>query len=112
MGGKEEVRGYRRWTVHAAKCYNFWNSNLGNMGCRICVSCCPYTRKANWVHRAALHVTANDPTGLSHGVLTQMQKLFYPGPDVQDYYMPSLGGKNASYRKPPWWMRTEDFIEL
>jgi reductive dehalogenase len=112
MGDKEEVRGYRRWTVHAAKCYNFWNSTLGNMGCRICVACCPYTRKANWVHRAALHVTANDPTGLSHSVLTRMQKLFYPGPDVQDYYMPSLGGKNASYRKPPWWMRAEDFIEL
>jgi len=112
MGGKGVVRGYRRWTVHAAKCYNFWNSNLGNMGCRICVACCPYTRKANWVHRAALQVSANDPTGLSHGVLTKMQKVFYSVPDPQDYYMPSLDGKNASYRKPPWWMRTEDFIDL
>ncbi|HHS13309.1 MAG TPA: reductive dehalogenase [bacterium] len=112
MGGKEVIRGYRRWHLHAAKCYNFWNSNLGNMGCRLCVAVCPYTRKSNWVHRAALHVTANDPTGLSHHALTRMQKVFYPGPDPQDYFMPSLGGKNASYRPPPWWLRTEDFIEL
>ncbi len=26
--------------------------------------------------------------------------------------MPSLGGENASYREPPWWLRTEDFIDL
>jgi reductive dehalogenase len=111
-GDKEVVRGYKRWAIHSAKCHNFWNSNLGNMGCRICVAACPYTRKANWLHKTALHVSANDPTGLSHTALTEMQKLFYPGPDPQDYYMPSLGGKNASYRKPPWWLRTEDFIEL
>jgi reductive dehalogenase len=111
-GNKEVVRGYRRWTVHAAKCHNFWNSNLGNMGCRICVAVCPYTRKANWLHKSALQVSANDPSGLSHIALTKLQKLFYPGPDPQDYYMPSLGGKNASYRKPPWWLRTEDFIDV
>jgi epoxyqueuosine reductase len=112
IGDKEEVRGYRRWKIDTAKCQNFWNSNLGNMGCRICVSVCPYTRKANWLHRAALEVSANDPTGLSERVLTGLHKSFYPGPDPQDYYMPSLGGKNASYREPPWWLRTEDFIDL
>jgi reductive dehalogenase len=112
MGDKEEVRGYRRWKVDAAKCHNFWTSNLGPMGCRICVSVCPYTRKANWLHKAALKMSANDPTGLSEKVLTSLQKSFYPGPDPQDYFMPSLEGKNASYRDPPWWLRTEDFIDL
>jgi len=112
MGDKVEVRGYRRWKIDTAKCQNFWNSNLGNMGCRICVSVCPYTRKANWLHKAALKVSANDPTGLSEKLLTSMQKSFYPGPNPEDYYMPSLGGKNASYREPPWWLRTEDFIDL
>jgi reductive dehalogenase len=111
-GDPEVVKGYRRWTCHAAKCHNFWSSNLGNMGCRICVAACPYTRKANWLHKAALQVSANDPTGLSHAALTKMQHLMYPGPDPQDYYMPSLGGKNASYRQPPWWLRTEDFIDV
>ena len=112
MGGKEDVRGYHRYRINTSKCLNFWTSNLGNMGCRLCISACPYTRKANWLHKAALQVTANDPTGLSERVLTGMQKRFYDGPDPESYYMPSLGGENASYREPPWWLRTEDFIEL
>ena len=41
MSGKEEVRGYRRYKVNPAKCNNFWTSNLGNMGCRLCISVCP-----------------------------------------------------------------------
>lgn len=111
QGGKTVVRGYRRYAINPSKCLRFWNSNLGNMGCRICVAACPYTRKANWIHRSALQVTAHDPTGLSHRLLTALQKRFYPGPVPQDYYAASLGGKNASYRRPPWWLRTEDFID-
>ncbi len=112
MGGKQEVRGYRRWQIHSSKCHNFWSSNLGNWGCRVCVAVCPYTRKANWLHKSALEITANDPTGVSHTALAKLQKLFYPGPDPQDYYMPSMGGKNASYRDPPWWLKSEEFIDL
>ncbi len=112
MGEKVEVRGYLRYALNQAKCNNFWNSNLGNMGCRICISVCPYTRKANWLHRTALKVTANDPTNISDRVLTSFQKSFYPGPDPQDYYMPSMGGTNASYREPPWWLKAEDFIDF
>jgi reductive dehalogenase len=110
-GGREEVRGYYRWQVNTAKCLNFWNSTLGSMGCRLCVAVCPYTRKANWVHKAALRLTADDPTGITEKALTTLQKRFYPGPEPQKYYIPSLGGENASYREPPWWLRTEDFIE-
>ncbi|MFO7767644.1 MAG: reductive dehalogenase [bacterium] len=112
MGEKVEIRGYRRWKLDTARCQNFWNSNLGSSGCRICVACCPYTRKSNWLHKGALEVTANDPTGISERALTAMQKSFYPGPDPEEYYIPSLGGSNASYREPPWWLKTEDFIEL
>ena len=112
MGGPVEERGYMRYKLDTAKCLNFWDSNLGSMGCRICVAVCPYTRKANWLHRAALDVTMKDPTGLSDTVLTALQKRFYPGPDPQKYYMPSMGGENASYRKPPWWLKSEDFIDF
>jgi reductive dehalogenase len=111
-GEKTEVRGYRRYQIDTSRCHAFWNSNLGNMGCRLCVAVCPYSRKSNWLHRGALNVTANDPTGLSHSALTMLQKRFYPAPNPEDYYSPSLGGKNASYRPPPWWLRTEDFIDL
>ncbi len=112
MGDKEEVRGYRRYKVNASKCNNFWMSNLGSMGCRLCVAACPYTRKANWLHKTAAKVTMNDPTGLSERALTSMQKGFYPGPEPSKYYIPSLGGENASYREPPWWLKSEDFIEF
>jgi len=112
MGDKTEIRGYSRYELNTAKCQNMWNSTLGSMGCRICVSCCPYTRKANWLHKTALKVSLHDPTGLTDGILTSLQKKFYEGPDPQDYYIPSLGGKNASYREPPWWLKTEDFIDI
>lgn len=112
MGGKEEIRGYRRYRLDSARCNNFWNSTLGSMGCRLCVSVCPYTRKANWLHKTAFKVSLHDPTNLSDKVLTKLQKSFYPGQDPQKYYIPSLGGENASYRPPPWWLRTEDFIEF
>jgi epoxyqueuosine reductase len=112
FGDREDVRGYRRYKIDVEKCHTFWSQNLGNMGCRICIAVCPYTRKANWLHKAALQVSANDPTGLSHSVLTGLQKRFYPGPDPQKYYSPSFGGENASFRKPPWWLRAEDFIEF
>jgi len=64
------------------------------------------------MHRTALEVTAHDPTGISHKALTEMQKKFYPGPGAQDYYIPELGGKNESFRDAPWWLKSEDFIDL
>ena len=63
---------------------------------------------ASGPHRDGLH----DPTGISDRMLVSLQKLFYPGPDPSKYYIPSFGGENASYREPPWWLRTEDFIEI
>ncbi|MDJ0763956.1 MAG: reductive dehalogenase [Myxococcota bacterium] len=111
-GGKVDVRGYRRYKIDVSKCHNFWGSKLGNMGCRLCMTTCPYSRKSNWMHRAALTATSNDPFGLTHPALTLMQKRFYPGPEPSHYYMPSLGGNNASYREPPWWLRAEDFIDF
>ncbi len=112
MGEKVEVNGYLRYELNQEKCQNFWNSCLGSMGCRICVACCPYTRKSNWLHKTALNVTANDPTNISDKILTSFQKSFYPGPDPLEYFMPSMGGSNASYRRPPWWLRAEDFVEF
>jgi epoxyqueuosine reductase len=111
-GDKEVVRGYRRYALNSSRCYQFWNSKLGSMGCRVCVAACPYTRKSNWVHRSALQLTANDPTGIAHKALIGLQKRFYPGPDPQGYYAKCLGGKNESYRKPPWWLRADDFIDF
>jgi len=111
-GGEQTIRGYKRWALHSSKCSNFWSSKLGNTGCRLCVAVCPYTRKANWLHKTALSVTMHDPTGLSDIALAKMQETLYPGQEPQKYYMPSLGGENASYRPVPWWLKTEDFIDV
>ncbi|MBT3198971.1 MAG: reductive dehalogenase [Phycisphaerales bacterium] len=110
-GEKVEIRGYKRYALHSSKCSNFWSSKLGNMGCRLCVAVCPYTRKSNWLHQAALNVSLHDPTGLSDIALAKMQEVFYPGQEPQKYYMPSMGGENASYRPVPWWLKTDDFID-
>jgi len=111
-GDKEQIRGYLRYRLNSTKCHNFWYSTLGNLGCRLCVAVCPFTRKSNWLHVNALKGLALDPTGLSHKALTGLQKRLYPGPDPEKYYIPSMGGENATYRKPPWWLRSEDFIEF
>ena len=110
-GEKEEIHGYLRYRIDGNKCHNFWYSNLGNIGCRICVAVCPFTRKSNWIHRGALQVTTHDPTGIAGRTLKTFQKLCYPGKDPGSYYIPSMGGCNASYREPPWWLRAEDFID-
>lgn len=111
-GGKISERGYEKYQINVEKCYRFWYSNAGNIGCRVCLAACPYTRKSNWLHRGALHMTSKDPTGLSHRALTFLQKQFYPAPDPESYYTPEWGGQNASYRQPPWWLKSEDFIDF
>lgn len=110
-GEKSDVRGYRRYALDSERCHDFWFSNLGNMGCRLCVAVCPYTKKSNWLHRSALSLTANDPTGLVDPVLVKLHNTLYPRPDPQDYYMPAMAGENESYRDPPWWLKTESFIK-
>lgn len=111
-GDKVSVRGYVRYQIDIQKCHNFWYSNLGNLGCRVCMAVCPYTKKSNWLHRSMLQITANDPTGLSDRVLIELHKLFYKGPPPDHYFMPGLGGENASYQNPPWWLRTDDFVDI
>ncbi len=112
QGGKETIRGYKRYALNASKCHSFWYSKLGNMGCRLCVAVCPYTRKSNWLHETGLGLSLHDPTGLADKALVGMHKTLYPGKDPGTYYIPSMGGENASYRDAPWWLRTEDFIDL
>jgi reductive dehalogenase len=110
-GKREEIHGYLRYRIDGDKCHNFWYSNLGNIGCRICVAVCPFTRRSDWLHRSALHLSSRDASGISQRALSTVQKLCYPGKKSGSYFIPSMGGNNASYREPPWWLKTEDFLD-
>lgn len=104
----KENRGYVRWTLDIEACYNYWGVDLGNGGCRTCLAGCPYTRKANWLHKLAPEVVARDPSGLAAEALTWMHKTAYDMPDKSLYGPPN----NASYRAAPWWMKSEAFINF
>jgi ferredoxin len=110
-GGREEIHGYARYRIDGEKCHNFWYSNLGNIGCRICVAVCPFTRKSNWLQRGFVQASARDPLGAGRGILSVFQKLLYPVKEPKSYFISEMGGQNASFREPPWWLRTENFIE-
>jgi ferredoxin len=41
-GGKREVRGARKWTLDAEKCYRYWHE--AGTDCGICIATCPWSR--------------------------------------------------------------------
>ena len=109
------VRGYEHWYLDPDACYNFWGTALGNGGCRVCLAVCPYSRKANWVHKTAAAISRVDPTGLADLSLVWMQDTFFPSPEKEEYYPPNHpdgDGWNASYRPGPEWMLTEKWFDV
>jgi len=105
------IRGYEHWYINNGACYNYWRETLGPMGCRLCVAVCPYSRKDNWLHRAAREVDARDPTGLVSTVLHRMQKGFFDYPDAAEYHRPPTG-HFASYRPEPFYLHTERYLDI
>lgn len=106
------VHGYKRWKLNLEACYNFWGQVLGNSGCRVCLAVCPYSRKDNWIHSLSRTVSSSDPTGLADRGLIWMQENFFEFPEAKDYYPPTYGGTNASYRNGPEWMRVEEYFDV
>ena len=48
---RSNIRGVRKWTTDAEKCFRFWSNQ--NTDCAICVRVCPYNRDyAQWPSRA------------------------------------------------------------
>ena len=47
---RSNIRGVRKWTVDAEKCFKFWANQ--NTDCSICIRVCPYNRDyTRWYHR-------------------------------------------------------------
>ncbi|WP_375753826.1 4Fe-4S dicluster domain-containing protein [Vibrio sp. HN007] len=107
------VRGYKRYDFNQDSCFRLWTSlpTDGNVGCRVCISVCPYTRRNNWIHALVKEADPRDPTGATRKALLAMQHNFFYYPDAQSYAAPHNGGRLASYHQPPEWLRAEEFFE-
>ena len=111
-------RGYEGWMVDPGKCHNAWHSVPGGIpamgvpgsGCRICQAVCPFTQKANWLHKAARNIAMRDPTGLSHRALVWMENAFYGSNPPEHYHYVDGSREFGVVNEQPWWMKSEDFL--
>lgn len=106
------IRGYEHWYINNGACYNYWRESMGNLGCRHCVSVCPYSRKDNWVHGMARELDPRDPTGVVSSGLLWMQKNFFDYPETIEYRRPAEGGRFAWYGPEPYYMHAEKYLDV
>jgi len=105
------IRGYEHWFINNGACYNYWRESMGPMGCRMCVATCPYSRKDNWIHDVAREIGPRDPTGIVSSGLLWTQKNLCPYPEADEYRRPPTG-RFASFRKPPFYLEAERYLDL
>jgi epoxyqueuosine reductase len=105
------IRGYEHWYINNGACYNYWRETMGPMGCRLCVAACPYSRKDNWIHRAARAVDPRDPTGVASSGLLWLQKNFFDYPEAVEYRRPP-DGHFASFRPEPTFIQAEKYLDM
>ena len=105
------LRGYEHWFINTSSCFNYWLKAMGPLGCRLCLACCPFSRKGNYAHKVSKLVDQNDPTGLAAGVLIWMQKMMFKAPNAQEY-LPPPDGRFAGYREAPAWLKTEEWFNI
>jgi len=104
-------RGYEHWKIDTGKCFNFWMQAMGPLGCRLCLTVCPYSRRNNWLHKIAKDVDINDPTGLVNNALIFMQKSLFETRDPQEYLRPP-DGRFAGYREAPEWLEVTNYLAI
>jgi len=78
--------GYDGWNINLAFCNSFWAQVVGTVGCRVCIAVCPFSKRSNWIHRAARNLAIHDKTGVAASVLSWMEKTFYGAQDPQHFY--------------------------
>ena len=105
------TRGYRHWEINQTTCFNFWMQSMGGMGCRLCLTACPYSRKNNWAHALARKIDTDDPTGLVDNALIWNQKTFFDTPDASEF-LPPPDGRFANYHEAPEWLSVEKYLDI
>lgn len=105
--GEIRGRGVEAWFIDVDACLHYRQSVPFTQRCKLCMTVCPWTRKDNWIHKAAKGVIPRDKTSLVAKGLTWAQESFYEIPDVSEYTDPKWG----SYRKAPWFLDVDGVIE-
>jgi len=105
------TRGYRHWEINSTTCFNYWQAAMGPMGCRLCISVCPYSRKHNWVHDMVRRMSTADPSGQVDRAMTWMQKKAFKAPGAEAY-LPPPDGHFAGYRPAPDWLEIENWFDV
>lgn len=79
-GGRELVRGYRKWHVDVDKCYGYWAA-IGRT-CAVCQVVCPWSHGSNLFHKSVRELAQRLP--FLRKALTKGEEMFYsrrPKPD-------------------------------
>lgn len=84
-GGREVVRGVRKWHIDAEKCYRYWNT-IGQ-SCGVCQVVCPWSHANNWFHKSIRELASGS---------SRLRKLLVMGDKLFYSYKPGLA---------PKWMR-------
>jgi len=100
--------GFEGWSINWETCLLYRESVPSSHRCRLCLTVCPWTRKANWIHKSIKKILLKDPTGLAKHPIIWGAKYIYEMPDKGRYRRPEWG----SFREPPWFFRSEDFFEF
>ena len=104
-------RGYEGWEVNLSSCNNQMRRTAAqHIGCRLCISVCPFSQKQNTLHRFARDLVARDPTGLSDRLLTWMEGAFYGKHNPLDYIYEQGSRRYASPRPQPWFLNSSTFL--
>ncbi|MFH1350957.1 MAG: reductive dehalogenase [Pseudomonadota bacterium] len=72
-GGREVVRGYRKWHIDAEKCYAYWNT-IGH-SCGVCQSVCPWNHANSWFHKGIRELAQRFPS--LRKSLVRGEEIFY-----------------------------------
>lgn len=105
-------RGYKGWSINTSTCHNYWMSVPMSGSCRICIAVCPFSKQSGWIHRFARDIAVRDKTGLTHSMLTWMEKNFFGEKEASEYIYELGSFEYPTVKEKPWWLIASDFVEL
>ena len=79
-GGREVVRGVRKWQIDADKCHRYWDT-IGH-SCGVCQAVCPWNHTNTWFHNSVRELASRFPRWRS--AIIKGEELLYshqPGPE-------------------------------